>query len=97
MGHDHHGRPSGPPPFLFPLIGIGVLAILAKRSRCGNAGPPWARGEGEGGPPWMRGEGKGGPPWARGEGKGGPPWMRGMEERLEDWHRRAHEDDSAEA
>ena len=85
-----------------------MLAILAKRARCGGGGPPWARGEGQGGPPWMRGEGQGGPPWARGEGKGGPPWMRGegqaarpgrarMEERLDEWHRRAHEDDSAEA
>lgn len=93
MGYDRHegcGGHHGPPPgmFLAPFIVMGLIAAF-KRARCAGAGseghgPPWARGR-HGGPPWAR-AGHGGPPWARRE------WI---EERLEEWHRKAHEQEGA--
>ena len=63
-----HGYGPGPGFFLFPLLGIGLVALLVTRARRGGYGGGWC-----------------GP---------GPGVGWGPEARMEDWHRRAHEEAS---
>lgn len=80
-----HGRDFFPGFFLFPLLIIGVIFLVARAGRHRGYGP-W----GAGGPGW-------GPGYRGGPGRG--PWGGGCdpEAGMREWHRRLHEEEAEEA
>lgn len=74
-----HGRDFFPGFFLFPLLIIGLIVLLAR----GRRGPGWHRPYGPGGPGW-------GPGYWGGPGRWGPGGCD-PEAEMREWHRRMHE------
>jgi hypothetical protein len=76
-----HGRDFFPGFFLFPLLIIALVVLLARGGR-----RHWGRPYGPGGPGWGPGY------WSGGPGRG--PWGAGgcdPEAGMREWHRRMHE------
>jgi hypothetical protein len=84
-----HGRDFFPGFFLFPLLLIGLVVLLARGGRRHGYGHGYGGGWGYG-PGWHRGYGPG--PCGPG-GPGGPGYGPGYgpDERMHEWHRRMHE------
>jgi hypothetical protein len=76
-----HGRDFFPGFFLFPLLLILLVVLVARGGRRHWYGPGHGGGWGYG-PGWHRGYGPG--PWGPGDGP---------DERMREWHRRMHEGD----